>query len=372
MDLDPTDEQRLLAETVNGLLDARYDARTRLRLLDSDLGWSRDMWARYADLGLLGLGVGEQYGGAGMGVAELATVMECFGRHLVLEPYVPTVLLGAALINAAGTPEQRGAIMPAVVAGRELLAFAYTEPGSRWSLDDPATTATADGAGWSVSGEKIAVLGADTAHQLVVSARTDEGVGLFLVAASDTTLFLGRMQDGQRAAGVLLSAAPATLVGTSADALKIIESVLDVATVTLCAEAVGMMDWLLWSTVGYLRTRVQFSTPISVFQALQHRAADMYVALEQARSMALLARNCFTAGDPAQRRQAVRAAKIQVDQSGRLIGQEAIQLHGAIGMTMEYPVSHYAKRLEINARTFADTSQLLSLVGAHGGLVPVD
>jgi alkylation response protein AidB-like acyl-CoA dehydrogenase len=369
MDLDLTDEQRMLADTVNGLLDKRYDANTRLKLLDSELGWSREMWSQYAELGLLGLTFDEQYGGAGMGAAELAIVMESFGRSLVLEPFFATAVLGGSLVAAAGTAEQKQDLLPRVAAGELLLAFAYTEPTSRWSLSELSTTATADGETWTVSGEKIAVLGGDTADQLIVSARTPKGVGLFLVASSDVKVSPYAMQDGLRGADILLSSAPAVLLGTATDALDVIESVVDVATAALCAEAVGAMNRMLWMTVEFLKTRVQFGQPIAVFQALQFRSADMYVALEQARSMALLARVALTGDDPEERRRSVRAAKIQIDLSSRLVSQEAIQLHGGIGMTMEYPVGHYAKRTTVIAKTFADTAELLALVGAGGGLI---
>jgi alkylation response protein AidB-like acyl-CoA dehydrogenase len=369
VELDLTDEQRLLADTVNALLEKRYDANTRLDLIKSDLGWSRELWKQYAELGLLGLTFDEKHDGAGMGAPELAIVMESFGRALVLEPFFATVVLAGALVAAAGTDEQQAEILPKVAAGELLLAFAYTEPSSRWSLTDISTTATRSGDDWALSGEKIAVLGGDSADQLVVSARTDDGIGLFLVSGADVTRSTYRMQDDTRGADVLLSSAPAVLLGTATDAVDVIESVIDGATAALCAEAVGAMDRMLWMTVDYLKTRVQFGQPIAVFQALQFRAADMYVSLEQARSMALLARLALSGDDPAERRRAVRAAKIEIDLTGRHVSQEAIQLHGGIGMTMEYPVGHYAKRTTVIAKTFADTATLLARAGAEGGLV---
>jgi len=371
MDFDPTDEQRMLAETVNSLLDKRYDASSRLKLLDSELGWSRDLWQQYAQLGLLGLTVDEQYDGAGMGGAELATVMESFGRSLVLEPYFATVVLGATLVSLAGTPEQKQAILPKVAAGELLLAFGYAEPGTRWSQTDVGSTAVpeGDGAGWRVSGEKIAVVGADSADTLIVTAVTPDGIGLFLVDRADVTVDAHPMQDGQRGGDVLLDRAPAQLLGTSTDAIDQVDAVIDVATAALCAEAIGVCERMLWMTVDYMKTRVQFGRPIAVFQALQFRAADMYIQLEQAKSMALLARLSLDGDDPAERRRMVRAAKIQIDLASRKIGQESIQLHGGIGMTMEYPVGHYFKRSTVIAKTFADTSELIELVGADGGLI---
>lgn len=373
MDLDLTDEQRLLGDTVNGLLEKRYDANTRLQLLSSADGWSRDMWHRYAELGLLGLTFEEQYGGAGMGAGELSVVLESFGRALVLEPFLATVVLGGGLVAAAGSAEQKAELLPGVAAGETLLAFAYTEPGMRWSLTGISTAATPAGNGWTLSGQKSAVFGGDAADRFVVTARTPDGeVGLFLVdgAAGGVRRDAYAMQDGQRGADVLFADAPAVALGEPADALEAIESVLDVAIAALCAEAVGAMDRMLWLTVDYLKTRVQFGHPISVFQTLQHRAADMFVSLEQARSMALVARLALGADDVAQRRKTVRAAKLQIDVAARHVAQEAVQLHGGIGMTMEYPVGHYLKRTTVIAKTFADIDALTELVGADGGLLP--
>jgi alkylation response protein AidB-like acyl-CoA dehydrogenase len=365
MDLELTDEQRLLADTVNGLLEKKYDPNVRLKLLESDDGWSRDMWRQYAELGLLGLTFDEQHGGAGMGPDELSVVMECFGRALVLEPYLSTVVLGAGLIAAAGSPDQQAAILPRVAEGDLLLAFAYAEPGSRWSLTDVGASVT-DG---KLSGQKIAVLGGDRADQLIVTAREGDRLGLYLVAGADVRRDGYPMQDGLRGADLLFDEAAAEPLGDNADALAAVESVLDVATAALCAEAVGAMDRMLWLTVDYLKTRVQFGRPLSVFQALQHRAANMYVSLEQARSMALVARLALSGDDVAQRRKMVRAAKLQIDLAARHVGQEAVQLHGGIGMTMEYPVGHYLKRTTVIAKTFADADRLTELLGAEGGLI---
>jgi alkylation response protein AidB-like acyl-CoA dehydrogenase len=369
MDFDLTEEQRLLADTVNGLLDKRYDANTRLKLIDSDLGWSRELWHQYAELGLLGLTFDEQYGGAGMGPGELAIVMESFGRSLVLEPLLASVALGGALVAEAGTPDQKQEILPKVAGGELLLAFGYAEPASRWSFTDIATTAKPDGDAWTLTGEKIAVLGGDSADTLVVSARTDDGIGLFLVDGNDVARAPYAMQDGLRGADILLTDTPATLLGGSTDQLATIDTVIDRASAALCAEAVGAMARMLTMTVEYLKTRVQFGQPIAVFQALQFRSADMYVSLEQARSMTLLARLALSGDDPAERRRLVQAAKIQIDLAGRHISQEAIQLHGGIGMTMEYPVGHYAKRVTVISKTFADLDHLIAQVGNGEGLV---
>ena len=366
MDLDLTAEQKLLADTVDDLLEKRYDANARLALLKSEQGWSRELWRQYAELGLLGLTFDEKYGGAGMGFAELAVVMESFGRALILEPFLASVVLGGSLVAAAGSDEQKAELLPAVAAGDTVLAFAYTEAGSRWSLTDIEATVS----NGRLSGRKIAVLAGDCADQIVVTARDGERVGLYVVAGSDARRDPYAMQDGLRGADLLFDDAAAVPLGDNDDALSVIENVIDVATAALCAEAVGAMDRMLWLTVDYMKTRMQFGHPIAQFQALQHRAANMYVSFEQARSLALLAKLAAASADTGQRRQTIRAAKIGVDAAARHVAQEAIQLHGGIGMTMEYPVGHYAKRTTVIAKTFADTDLLVAEVGAAGGLVP--
>ncbi len=370
MELEYTDEQRLLSDTIDDLLEKQYDPNTRLRLLDREPGWSRELWARYAELGLLGLPFDEAYGGAGRGPAELAVVLESFGRALVLEPYVASVVLGAQLVARAGSPEQKAAILPRVAAGDLLLAFAHTEAAARWSSTDLGTVAVRVDGGWTVTGQKIAVLGGDSADKVVVSAKTPDGeIGLFLVEGAALRRAPYAFQDGLRGADLLLRSAPAEPLGSTLAAADAMASVLDSAIAVLCAEAVGAMERMLWLTVEYLKTRVQFGQPLGANQALQHRAADMFVALEQARSMALLARLALGGDDVGERRRTVRAAKIQVDLSARHIGQEAVQLHGGIGMTWEYPVGHYLKRTAVIARTFGDLDELLESVGTEGGLI---
>lgn len=370
MNLDPTDEQQALADAVDSLLEKRYEPNTRLALIDSERGWSEPMWRQYAEMGLLGLCVPEQYGGAGMGPAELATVLESFGKALVLEPVIASTVLGTPLVQRAGTSAQRGQLLPQVADGSLQLAFAYAEVGSRWSLTEISTMATEHADHWELTGEKTGVLGADSADVLVVSALLPDGaVGLFLVSGADTRRRPYRQQDGLRAADVILTATSAQPLGEVADALPVIDDVITEATAMLCAEAVGAMDRMLWLTVDYLKTRRQFGSAIGSFQALQHRAADMYVSLEQARSMALMARLALSGDDVAERRRAVRAAKLQIDESARHIGQEAIQLHGGIGMTMEYPLGHFVKRTAVIAKTFGDTDSLLVSVGAGPGLI---
>ncbi|WP_033295665.1 acyl-CoA dehydrogenase family protein [Amycolatopsis jejuensis] len=366
MELGLTDEQKLLATTVDTLLRKRYDPETRHALLGSPGGWSREMWQRYAELGLLGLGVDERYGGAGTGLTEIAVVMETFGRHLVLEPFLPTVVRAGQLVAAAGSAAQKELLLPRITRGELLMAWAHTERATR-----PVARAVPAADGWRLSGEKIAVTGGDSAEVLVVTAHRPDGKpGLFLVDAAATRQQPYRMHDGHRGADIRLDDTVATALGTGTDVTEVIETVLDATMVALCAEAVGAMDRMLELTVGYLKSRAQFGHPIGTFQVLRHRAADMYLSLEQARSMALLARLAADGPSDARRRAAVRAAKIQVDLSARHIGHEAVQLHGGIGMTDEYPVCHYFKRTTVIARLAGDLDALVTGLGEQGGLIP--
>ena len=374
MELDLTDEQKMLADAVKGLLDKRYGATARLELLEKGSAdgehFSRELWKQYAEQGLLGLTVDEQYGGAGMGSGELAVVMEQFGRALILEPFVATVVLGAGILSALGTPEQKERVLPGVAGGETFLAFAHNELGSRWSLTGIETTATKNGEGWTLSGQKIAVLGGDVADQLLVTAQTPDGLGVFLVDGAAVSRDTYLQQDGLGGADILLDGAAGELVGEVAETEAALGLVLDTATAMLCFEAVGAMERALYMTVDYLKTRQQFGVTLSVFQALQFRAADMYVSFEQAKSMAMLAQRALEVDDPIERHRMVAAAKVQIDLSGKHIGQDAIQLHGGIGVTMEYPVGHYTKRLTVLAKTLADTDTLIEQVGEGAGLVP--
>lgn len=380
MDLELTDVQQELGSTVARLLKTKYDAGTRDELLASERGWSTDMWRQYAELGLLGLPFAEEHGGAGMGFAEVAVVMQEFGRALVLEPYLPTVVLGGGLVAAAGTDEQKAQILPGVAEGETFLAFAGYEPTGRYDLTAPATTAAVSGDSVTLTGEKSGVLGGDAATTLIVSAAVDGGVGLFLVdaTADGVTVDVRTQADGLKTASVLLDSAPAVRLG-SGDASAAISTVIDTANAALAAEAVGAMEASLEMTAGYLKTREQFGAPIGANQVLQHRAADMYASLEDARSMALYARLAITqdaeaaaagtADDGKARHTDVVAAKIIIDQTAEHISQESIQMHGGIGMTMEYPIGHYAKRLTVIGRTFDEADALSAELAAAGGLI---
>jgi alkylation response protein AidB-like acyl-CoA dehydrogenase len=303
-------------------------------------------------------------------------VMEAFGRGLVLEPYFATVILGGGLLRRAASADQRAELLAMIAAGEVLLAFAHLERHSRYDLFDVETTAREQGGSWVISGEKGLVLHGDVAERLLVTARVSgarrdrDGIGLFMVNADASGVSRRGFatQDGLRAAEISFHEAPAQPLGEPGSALCVVERVMDEAIAALAAEAVGVMSEMHAITVDYLKQRKQFGRAIGEFQSLQHRAVDMYVDLEQARSMALYATVMSASEDAAARRQAMSAAKVQIGRSGRRIGQEAVQLHGGIGVTMEYRIGHYFKRMTMIEKLFGDTDSHLAAVAEAGGL----
>jgi pimeloyl-CoA dehydrogenase small subunit len=381
MDFEFSEEQRLLKDSVERLLADRYDFEQRKAYMKEPHGFGGAPWRQYAELGLLGLPFDEAHGGSGGGPVETMIVAEAFGRALALEPYLATVVLGGGLLRHGGSDAQRAAILPKVADGSLLLAFAHGERQARYDLADVATAAKRDGAGYVLDGEKSVVLAGGAAGKLIVSARVAgnrrdrEGLALFIIdaAAPGVTRRDYATIDGLRAADVTLAnvkAAPESVLGEPGAALALIERVVDEAMAALAAEAVGAMAAMHELTLEYLRTRKQFGVPIGSFQVLQHRAVDMFVALEQARSMAMLATMMVTEPNAAERRKAIAAAKVQIGRSGRIVGQGAVQLHGGIGMTMEYKVGHYFKRVTAIDTTFGDADHHLGLLAKSDGLVP--
>ena len=376
MDFDLTEEQRLLKESVDRLMaDAYGDFEKRKQHQGHPQGYSPELWAKYAEMGLLALPFSEEQGGFGGGPVETMLVMEAIGRGLAVEPYLATVVLGGGFLRLVGRED----LIPAIAEGSATLAFAHTERQSRDDLFDVATTARRTDGGWVLDGAKSVVLHGDTASHLIVSARTAgnrrdrEGISLFLLPADIAGVSRRGYptQDGLRAAEITLEQVklPAdALLGEEGKALPLMERVVDAAIAALCAEAVGAMEALHELTIDYLKQRKQFGVTIGSFQALQHRAADMLVALEQARSMAMYAAMMAENPDPAVRRPAIAAAKALVNRSAELIGKEAIQLHGGIAMTMEYKAGHYFKRLTMLINQFGDTDRHLRVVAEAGGL----
>jgi pimeloyl-CoA dehydrogenase small subunit len=378
MDFDLSEEQRLLKESLDRLVGNRYAFEQRKSYGQSPEGWSRALWAQYAELGLLGLPFAERYGGSAGGSVETMIAMEAFGRALALEPFLATVVLGGGFLRHGGNAEQCADLIPKIADGSLTLAFAHTERQSRYDLADIETSAIRDGAAWMLDGEKGVVLHGDTADKLIVTARVGggrrdrDGVGVFIVEgkAAGVSRRGYPTQDGLRAAEIALArvrVGPEGVLGEPGAALPLVERVVDEAIAALCAEAVGAMAAMHELTVDYLKTRRQFGREIGSFQILQHRAVDMLIALEQARSMAMLATMMADEENPIERRNALSAAKVQIGRSGKLIGQQAIQLHGGIGMTMEYKVGHYFKRVTMIDTIFGDADYHLRELARHGG-----
>jgi pimeloyl-CoA dehydrogenase small subunit len=380
MDFELSEEQRLLKDSVDRLLADRYDFESRARYAKEPDGWSRDLWSAYAELGLLALPFEEAHGGFGGGPVETMIVMEAFGRHLALEPYLATVVLGGGLLRHGGSEEQKKQHVPRIATGDLRLAFAHTERQSRYDLHDVATTARRDGENFVLDGRKSVVLHGDSADTILVTARVSgerrdrNGIGLFLVDAKAPGVVRRGYptQDGQRAAEIALDMVrvePEGVIGDPEAALPIVERAVGEAMAALCAESVGAMDEMLRLTVEYLKTRRQFGTPIGAFQALQHRSADMFIALEQARSMAMFAAMSAHDEDAEERRKALAAAKVQIGRSGRHLGQQAIQLHGGVGVTMEFKVGHLFKRATMIDAMFGDADHHLAKLAEAGGLM---
>jgi pimeloyl-CoA dehydrogenase small subunit len=377
MDFDLNDDQRLLKDSIDRLIGDKYGFEQRRGYMAEPDGWSRMMWAQFADLGLLGLPFSEEVGGFGGGPVETMIVAEAFGRGLVLEPYFATVVLGGGLLRRAATEAMQAELLPAVAAGELLLAFAHVERQSRYELNNVTTLARLDGDAYRIEGEKGVVLHGDVAGKLLVTARTGgsirdrDGVGLFLVDAKSEGVSVRGYptQDGLRAAEVSFANARGILLGEPGGAMPVVERVADEALAYLAAEAVGVMQSMHASTVDYMKQRKQFGRAIGDFQALQHRAVDMYVLLEQARSMALLATMMAGEDDAIERHKATAAAKVQIGRSGKKLGQEAVQLHGGIGVTMEYSVGHYFKRMSMIEILFGDADTHLAQLAQGSGLL---
>jgi pimeloyl-CoA dehydrogenase small subunit len=377
MDFDFTEEQRLLKESVDRFISDRYDFEQRKTFAKNDTGYARENWKQFAELGLLAIPFAEEHGGFGGGPIETMIVMEAFGRGLVLEPYFSTVVLGGGLLRRGGSDAQKDELIPKVASGDLRLAFAHGERQSRYDLADVETRAKKSGSAYVLEGEKSLVLNGDSADTLIVSARVSGGrrdrggIGLFLVDGNGKGVSRRGYptQDGLRAAEVSLSGVevPADRV-LSDDALPMIERVVDEAIAALAAEAVGAMAEMHALTVDYLKTRKQFGVAIGAFQALQHRAVDMFVALEQARSMAMFATMMSADDDDDMRSRAISAAKVQIGRSAKIVGHGAIQLHGGVGMTMELKVGHYFKRATMIDVMFGDADYHLAKLAEAGSL----
>ena len=371
MKFDYSEEQRLVADSVRRFMAQDYAFDARRRIVASPEGWSRAVWAKLAEIGLLGLAFPAEDGGFGGRAIDLMSVMEAMGDGLLVEPYLSTVALAGRMVALGGPEAMKREIVPAVVEGRLVMAFAQTEDGARDDLGHVATRAVRKGEGYVIDGTKRVVMHAPCADRLVVSARTSgstderEGISLFVVDAKAPGVRMApyRTLDEMRAADVRFEsvAVPASaLVGTEGAGLALVEEATDYAIALLCAEAAGAMKSACDATLEYLKTRRQFGVPIGAFQALQHRMVDMVIEYEQARSMASLAcARVDTERDPRERMRIVSAAKIKIADACRHVSQESVQLHGAMGMSEELKVSHTFRRLTTIARELGDADHHL-------------
>jgi len=366
MDFSLDEEQQMLADMVARFVERQYEFETRRTLAQSPRGWSEDNWSSLAETGLLALGLDEQYGGLGAGAEETLVVMEAFGRGLVLEPFLATALVGGPLLQRVGSAQHKERLLPLLARGECRVSLAALEPQSRFDLADVTCQASETGTGYRLNGRKSVVSHGDSAHWLIVSARTrgvqddHDGISLFLVEAGSPGVnvrsFAGL--DGQRVAEIELSDVSVSreaLLGVEHKGLADLEWAADRACFALCAEAVGCMDRLIELTVEYLQTRKQFGKPIGSFQALQHRVAEMLGLSEQARSITHYAAANLDNARADERARAVSAAKTLVGRAGRVIGQQATQLHGGMGMTDELAAGWYFKRLTTIDMSWGDS-----------------
>ena len=355
MNFQHTEDRRMLADSLNRFVAEQYGFETRDRLAQSDTGFSKELWDRFAGLGIIGALFDEAHGGFGGEGFDIAVVFESLGRGLVVEPFLDTLIVGQALVHS-GTDEQQQ-LLSGLIDGTRIVALAHDEPGSHYELAQVSTRAARSAEGWALTGAKAVVQQGGQADMFLVSARTsgaadaEDGIALFLVARETPGVSVRdyRKIDGGRAAEVTFENvaldASALLGSTSnSNGFAILEHAIGYGVLALCAEAVGAMDVAREHTLEYLRTRKQFGVPIGSFQALQHRMADVLLEIEQARSAVINAAAALGASREVRER-TLSAAKYSIGRIGTLVAEECIQLHGGIGMTWELPLAHYAKRL---------------------------
>lgn len=365
MDFSFTSEQDMLRDTVAKLVAQQYDFDTRRKVAKSDAGWRPEMWSQFAELGLLGASFTEAEGGFGNGPIEAMIISEEFGKGLVIEPYLQTVVIGGNFLRHGGSDAQKEELIAGIIGGETRFAFAYSEPKSRYDLHDVSTTAKKDGAGYVLNGHKAVVIGAPFATHLIVTARTSGGqrdtggVSVFIVpkGAKGMTTRDYPTVDGLRASEVYfenVSVGADAVIGKVDGGLPLVEKVVDNAIAALCAEAVGCFKVLNEATISYAKQRKQFGQPIANFQVLQHRMVDMFMAAEQAASMTYMVTLKLDEADKA-RKMAASAAKVQIGKAGKLISQDAVQIHGGMGMTDELNVGHFFKRVTMIESQFGNT-----------------
>jgi alkylation response protein AidB-like acyl-CoA dehydrogenase len=366
-----TEEQSLLRDSLSAYLADHYAFDKRRAAVKSEAGWRPEVWRAFAqDLGILGAALPEDLGGLGGGPTETMVIMEQLGGALVVEPYLGTVVIGGAFLTRSDHPGA-AALIAQIVAGEAIFAFAAAEPRGRYNWADLKTTARKQSGGWVLNGHKAVVSGAPWADHLIVTARTGGaqreagGVSVFLVEKTAPGLVTRDYPtvDGSRASEVFfenVSLPTDALIGAEGDGLGLVEAVVDEATAALCGEACGVLRRLQEGTVEYTKQRKQFGQPISQFQVLQHRMVDMFIELEQSISMTYMATIRLSERDPAERAKAVSGAKVQIGRACRFVGQNAIQLHGGMGMTDEMAIGHYFKRATMIEGQFGSTDHHLA------------
>jgi alkylation response protein AidB-like acyl-CoA dehydrogenase len=374
MDFTFTHEQQQLADALRRYLDKHYGFDARQAIVRSDAGVSAEHWRAFAELGLTALPVPEAHGGFGGSAVDMLVVMQELGRGLVVEPYWATAV-GIEAVRLAGAGDEDDArLLERAATGDIKLAVAFHEPHARYDLFDVATLAEADGSGYALTGRKSIVQHGAQADYWIVPARLDGEIALFVVArdAAHAEVAEYRTIDGQRAATLAFAKTPARrLAGEHAGAATL-ERIADFGTVLLCAEAIGAIDALNHATLEYAKTRQQFGVPIARFQVLQHRMVEMLIHAEQARSLTYLAAVRDADDDADERRRAVSAAKVRVGQAARFVGQQAVQLHGGMGVTNEVAAAHWFKRLSIIETTLGDVDHHLARFAALPGFATAD
>lgn len=374
MDFSFSDEQGLLQDSVQRYIQKSYTFEQRQKLLKTEDGFSREHWASFAELGWLALPFSEENGGFGGTAVETMIMLEEFGKGLVVEPYISTVIMAGSVIEAGGTTEHKEGILAEIMAGTKLASLAFVEPQARFNLADVTTSAKSDGDGYLINGFKGVVLGGPSADVLIVPARTsgdqkdESGITLFLIDANSEGVSRRDYPtiDGMQASEITLENVPAAadaVLGEVDKGFGLLETGIDNGILAVGAEAVGAMEVLYKTTVEYCKTREQFGQPIGKFQVLQHRMVDMFMEHEQAKSLLYMAALRMSEDDKTEAKKAISALKVQVGKGGRFVGQNAIQLHGGMGMTDELNVGHYFKRLTAIETLFGNVDYHLKKYG---------
>ena len=375
MDFSFSDEQTLLQESVSRFITNDYGFESRQKHSRSDAGYSLENWQTFAELGWLGVPFSENHGGFGGGAVETMLMMEEFGKGLVVEPYLATVVACGSALNGFGSEDQKSSFIPEIIDGSKLWALAFAEPQGRFNLADLTTTATANNGSYLLSGHKSVVINGPNANFFIVSVRTsgeqrdETGISLFIMP-SDAKGLTRRdypTVDGQRASELILDNVEldeASRLGEEGQGLNILQQAIDFATLAIGSEAVGCMEVLYKDTVEYCKNREQFGQPIGKFQVLQHRMVDMFMEHEQSKSLMFMAAMRWDEGYGAEAQKAVSAFKVQVGKSGKFVGQSAVQLHGGMGMTDELNIGHYFKRLTIIDTMFGNVDHHLKRFGS--------